>query len=158
MRKLDQSLPLRLLKAREAVMECFRPHLKANGLTEQQWRVLRALAEVEEIDIGALSEWIALLMPSLSRILPGLEKAGLITRRRAPRDGRVVILSLTPAGRALFETMSRESERIYLEMERRLGSFAIGEIMRELDRLIRALDAAKDTRVLPAGMQDGKGQ
>lgn len=128
-------------------MECFRPHLNAQGLTEQQWRVLRALAEVDEIDIGALSDWIALLMPSLSRILPGLEKNGLINRRRDQTDGRVVILSLTSDGRALFEAMSCTSEDIYQTLERTLGSFAISELMGELDRLIRALEATKRARI-----------
>ena len=34
-----------LLRAREKMMERFRPLLTANGLTEQQWRVIRALTE-----------------------------------------------------------------------------------------------------------------
>ena len=58
MRPLGQSLPLRLLMAREAVMERFRPHLNGAGITEQQWRVLRALCEVEEMDAGELAKAI----------------------------------------------------------------------------------------------------
>jgi len=34
---------MELLKAREAAMERFRPMLREHGLTEQQWRVIRAL-------------------------------------------------------------------------------------------------------------------
>ena len=41
----DRSLPIMLLRAREAVMKRFRPMLKAHGLSEQQWRVLRVLNE-----------------------------------------------------------------------------------------------------------------
>ena len=45
MRTFSQSLPMALLRAREAVMRRFRPGLRCHGVTEQQWRVLRALAE-----------------------------------------------------------------------------------------------------------------
>ena len=40
-----RNLPLLLLQARERVIAQFRPILKAHGLTEQQWRVLRALVD-----------------------------------------------------------------------------------------------------------------
>ena len=43
LRDFEQSLPMELLKAREAAMARFRPMLRSHGLTEQQWRVLRAL-------------------------------------------------------------------------------------------------------------------
>jgi homoprotocatechuate degradation regulator HpaR len=143
MRKLHRSLPLQLLKAREAVMEWFRPHLNAHGVTDQQWRVLRALAEVDESELGALSRLIALLMPSLSRMLPDLEARGLISRRKDNRDGRVVVVSLAPKGRALFDKMSRTSEQIYREIERSLGRNAVAGLLSDLDRLIDVLEAAK---------------
>ena len=44
MREFSRSLPMSLLRAREAVMRQFRPSLREHGLTEQQWRILRALA------------------------------------------------------------------------------------------------------------------
>src|SRR5208283_3623306 len=44
MREFSRSLPMSLLRAREAVMRHFRPSLRRHGLTEQQWRILRALA------------------------------------------------------------------------------------------------------------------
>ena len=40
-----RNLPLLLLQAREAVFARFRPLLNAVGLTEQQWRVVRALLD-----------------------------------------------------------------------------------------------------------------
>ncbi len=43
MREFSRSLPMSLLRAREAVMRQFRPSLRNHGLTEQQWRILRAL-------------------------------------------------------------------------------------------------------------------
>ncbi|HRJ70485.1 MAG TPA: homoprotocatechuate degradation operon regulator HpaR [Beijerinckiaceae bacterium] len=151
MRPLEHSLPLKLLNAREAVMERFRPHLHANGLTEQQWRVLRALAEAEELDVGTLSRRITLLMPSLSRMLPDLEKRGLLSRRRSPQDARLMLARLTGEGQALFARVGAESERIYAAIEAQVGRQTLQELMRALDTVQARLAAPRD----PAGGGSG---
>ena len=139
MRPLAQSLPLKLLQAREAVMDRFRPHLNAHGVTEQQWRVLRALAEAGEIELSHLAQQICLLLPSLSRIIPDLEARGLVARRRDAFDKRATRVSLTREGRALFETMSKRSEALYREIEAALEAARCGHVIADLDRLIGAL-------------------
>ncbi|MDX2205025.1 MAG: homoprotocatechuate degradation operon regulator HpaR [Hyphomicrobiaceae bacterium] len=141
MRPLRKSLPLRLLQAREAVMERFRPHLNAHDLTEQQWRVLRALAEVGESEVGALAGAICLLGPSLSRILPELEQRGLVARRRADGDRRTSLVSLTREGRVQFEAMAKRSEAIYRDIEVALEAAGCPDIIADLERLIAALEA-----------------
>src|SRR3954454_3510617 len=78
MRDFSQSLPMALLRAREAVMRQFRPSLRRQGLTEQQWRLLRALAAVDAIEVTELARVAFLLGPSLSRIVRDLEARGLI--------------------------------------------------------------------------------
>src|ERR1700722_6444323 len=69
MREFSRSLPMSLLRAREAVMRQFRPSLRNHGLTEQQWRILRALTAVDTIVVTELARVAFLLGPSLSRIL-----------------------------------------------------------------------------------------
>src|SRR3954469_8219296 len=88
MRDFSQSLPMALLRAREAVMRQFRPSLRKHGLTEQQWRILRALAAVETIEVTELARVAFLLGPSLSRNLRDLEARGLIVRKLVARDQR----------------------------------------------------------------------
>ena len=83
MREFSRSLPMSLLRAREAVMRQFRPSLRNHGLTEQQWRILRALTAVETIEVTELARTAFLLGPSLSRILRDLEARHLIERRTA---------------------------------------------------------------------------
>jgi homoprotocatechuate degradation regulator HpaR len=141
MRPLEQSLPLKLLKAREAVMSRFRPHLNAHDITEQQWRILRALTEFGEIDMGTLSERIAILPPSLSRILPDLEKRGLINRRKHEADARITYVAIAPKGHTLFETMSAHSEVIYRDLQRLIGREDLKTLMSALDHLITAIGA-----------------
>ena len=140
MRALDESLPLKLLRAREAVMDRFRPHLHANGFTEQQWRVIRALIEVETIDAGALAEAVCLRMPSLSRILADLEARALLRKVRSDADRRLVNVEITGEGRALFTRMSADSERIYQEIQDRLGDADYKALMRRLDIVITRLN------------------
>lgn len=146
MRGLDQSLPLKLLQAREAVMDMFRPHLNAHGVTEQQWRVLRALAEATALEAGELARRVCLLMPSLSRILRDLGAQGLLARRSDPKDRRVVIVSLTDKGRLLFEDMSRESEVVYAAIEKTLGAGHCRALMADLDDVASKLSAAHGRR------------
>jgi len=81
MREFSRSLPMSLLRAREAVMRHFRPSLRNHGLTEQQWRILRALASIDAIEVTELAHVAFLLGPSLSRILRDLEARHLIERR-----------------------------------------------------------------------------
>jgi len=78
MRDFSRSLPMSLLRAREAVMRQFRPSLRNHGLTEQQWRILRALTTVDAIEVTELARVAFLLGPSLSRILRDLEARDLI--------------------------------------------------------------------------------
>ncbi|MEM7424732.1 MAG: homoprotocatechuate degradation operon regulator HpaR [Pseudomonadota bacterium] len=139
MRPLEKSLPLKLLIAREAVMERFRPHLHEAGVTEQQWRVLRALVEVNELEAGELADRICLKMPSLSRILADLAGRGLIDRRNGENDRRRRLVSISPAGRELFDAMSRQSERAYAKLRKDLGPEAYDTLMAELDTAIRKL-------------------
>src|SRR5579862_3252337 len=86
MREFSRSLPMSLLRAREAVMRQFRPSLRQHGLTEQQWRILRALSAVDAIEVTELARTAFLLGPSLSRILRDLDARGLIDRKTAKTD------------------------------------------------------------------------
>ena len=85
-----------LMRAREASMRTFRPMLGEHGLTEQQWRVLRALRATRVgLEVGELAEATFLLGPSLSRILANLEDRQLVARSSVPRDARRSRISLT---------------------------------------------------------------
>ena len=133
-RPFGRSLPMQLMRVREFVMQRFRPNLHLHGLTDQQWRIIRALAEAESLEILEVSALCCIHPASLSRILPKLETNGYLSRRVNKADQRRVIVSLTADGRRLFETISPESETIYDSIEREVGT-------ERLDRLYNALDA-----------------
>ncbi|MGO9360629.1 MAG: homoprotocatechuate degradation operon regulator HpaR [Xanthobacteraceae bacterium] len=137
MRGFSRSLPMALLRAREAVMRQFRPSLRDAGLTEQQWRILRALAAVDQIEISELARETFLLGPSLSRILRDLEARRLIRRRSPQSDLRRGLVSVTPAGLALLNAVAPVSEAIYAEITRRFGAAnleALHDMLQALER------------------------
>src|SRR5580658_2346318 len=103
MREFSRSLPMSLLRAREAVMKQFRPSLRRHGLTEQQWRILRALASIDAIEVTELARVAFLLGPSLSRILRDLEANRLIERKVAKADLRRNVVSISAKGLRLIE-------------------------------------------------------
>lgn len=138
MREFSRSLPMLLLRGREAVMRHFRPSLRAHGLTEQQWRILRALSSAGEIEVTALARIACLLGPSLSRILRDLEARKLIERRVPKADLRRGIVSITAKGLRLIETVAPFSEVIYAEIARRYGDGKLAE----LQEMLRDLESS----------------
>ncbi len=144
MRAFSESLPITLLRAREATMRLFRPMLADYGLTEQQWRVLRALIAVSEpTEVSELAERAILLAPSLSRILAKLEHDGLINRRPHRSDQRRSLITLSSEGAALVNTIAPESERRYNAIEAEFGSERLRRLLVELHDLAQ-LEATVD--------------
>ncbi len=124
-----------LLRAREAVMREFRPLLRSLDLTEQQWRVLRALRAMSEVDATTLAQATFLLAPSLTRILRDLGDRKLIQRRARPGDQRASLVSLSATGLQLLDEAGLRSEAIYRALETRLGKARIAQIMAMLAAL-----------------------
>ncbi|MDE0539498.1 MAG: homoprotocatechuate degradation operon regulator HpaR [Rhodospirillales bacterium] len=140
LRDFSHSLPMALLRAREAVMSRFRPMLRAHGVTEQQWRVLRALEDSGEIEISRLAERSFILMPSLSRILQNLEGRGLITRRAAAADQRRVLVAISPKGLELVGEVAPHSEANYAAIAEAAGEDNIARLYGLLDQVTEALE------------------
>ncbi|MGY3528746.1 homoprotocatechuate degradation operon regulator HpaR [Bradyrhizobium sp. USDA 4452] len=145
MREFSRSLPMSLLRAREAVMRQFRPSLRNHGLTEQQWRILRALTAVDEIEVTELARVAFLLGPSLSRILRDLEARALIERKAAENDGRRAVVSISAKGLKLIEAVAPTSEAIYAEITRRYGARKLAELHEMLGTLEASLAGMNST-------------
>jgi homoprotocatechuate degradation regulator HpaR len=138
MRDFSRSLPMALLRAREAVMRHFRPSLRAHGLTEQQWRILRALSSIDIIEVTDLARVAYLLGPSLSRILRDLESRRLIERKAVKSDLRRGTISITAKGLKLIEAVAPFSEAIYAEITKRYGA----QKLADLQELLTLLEAS----------------
>ncbi|MGE0484441.1 MAG: homoprotocatechuate degradation operon regulator HpaR [Gammaproteobacteria bacterium] len=140
LREFELSLPMQLLKAREAAMARFRPMLREHGLTDQQWRVIRVLADTPDLDAGEIARRSLLLAPSLSRILQFLEAEGLVRRRPDPADQRRGVFALTARGERRFAAVAPDSERLYADIAARFGADRLDELYVLLEAFCVALD------------------
>ena len=137
--RTGRTLPMALLRAREAVMERFRPLLLSHDVTEQQWRVLRVLQEVGETDASQLAERASILAPSLTRIIKTLETRGFIATRKDPDDGRRSLVTLSADGAGFIREVTPDSAAIYAEIEAKIGKDRVNALLDELDFLLQAM-------------------
>lgn len=133
--KTEESLPIMLLRAREALMKRIRPHLKEHDLSEQQWRVLRVLDEVGPLEPTDLGERCVVLTPSLTRILAILEKRAMIRREPHPTDKRKQIIHLTAPGQEVIAAIAPQARLIYEELELAFGKPQMINLLNKLGKL-----------------------
>jgi homoprotocatechuate degradation regulator HpaR len=139
----SRSLPMALIRARETVMTPIREMLAETGLTEQQWRVLRVLAEFGEMDSHSLASRASLLLPSLTRMAATLRGKGLITQERDPKDRRRQMLNITQSGQEIIKTYRHQASDIMEEFRNTLGA----ENYEALLDLLALLDPAQQRQV-----------
>ena len=149
LRDFESSLPIALLRARAATAAKFKRHTDALGLTQPQWRVIRALAPGEPLDVRTLAHRCALLQPSVSRLLKSLEDRGLI-RTLDVGDARRRVLALTPKGQAVFDRVAVVSEAVYRDLEEAYGQQDLAHLVTMLRRLREVAEGLPDLpRVMP---------
>ena len=150
---VHRNLPLLLLRAREALMQHYRPGLRAHGLSDQQWRVLRVLREHEGgLETGRLAQQAYILGSSLTGMLARMEKSGLVARQRCPDDARRSLVAATPDGLALADTLSDAIEAQYQDLAAHLGQARLNQLYTLLDELI-ALPSHADAEPVEALME-----
>ena len=138
-----RNLPLLLLQARESVIANFRPILKAHGLTEQQWRILRALLDAGPLEPREIVERCRISSPSLAGVLARMDKLGQVLRERWPEDARRLRVSLTDSGRALAGRIAPLVEATYVDIEARIGADVMERFYTTLDEMIDLLAQAR---------------
>lgn len=116
----------------------FRPLMREHDITEQQWRVIRALYGLDGLEATALAQKTMLLMPSLTRILKTLEEQKLVRRFAVEGDNRRKLIRLAARGRDLYQKMAPLSEAEYKKIETKVG-------VDDLNQLYRILKIISDT-------------
>ena len=101
--KLANQLCFPLYAAARHVTGLYTPVLKPLGLTYTQYIVFLVLWEKDGLTVGEIGEKLLLDNGTLSPLLKKMEQAGYVRRERSREDERVVVITLTEAGRALRE-------------------------------------------------------
>ena len=101
--KLENQLCFPLYAAARQVTGLYTPVLRPLGLTYTQYIVFLVLWEKDGLTVGEIGEKLMLDNGTLSPLLKKMEQAGYVCRERSREDERVVVITLTEAGRALRE-------------------------------------------------------
>jgi DNA-binding MarR family transcriptional regulator len=146
--RLGRAVPpawLRLLRAHATLTRRMDANLQsAHGLTINDYEVMLALARAPDGRMRRvdLAGHILLTQSGITRLLQGLERAGLVERAACETDRRVVYAQLTDKG---LERL-RDAGRTHLDDIRSLfGARFDAEELETLDELLgRVLDGAAD--------------
>ena len=101
--KLDSQLCFPLYAASRKIVSLYTPHLKPLGITYTQYIMFLVLWEGDGITVGELCKKLRLDTGTVTPMLKNTEKQGLIKRTRSAEDERVVVITLTEEGRALYK-------------------------------------------------------
>lgn len=134
-----RSLAGTLLAAREAVMAPIRPLLREAGVTDQQWRVLRVLADGGPLDAGGIAQSALLYAPSVTRIVRELVERGLLSRAISASDRRRSVIEITPEGRDLVRRTAERTARMLAAYGEAFGAERLDRFVAEAAAVVQAL-------------------
>lgn len=101
---LPRFFPYRVAVLAERVSQAIsQVYLDRFDLSRAEWRVVAALGCNEKMAAKDIGPYSALDKMQVSRAVARLEQEGLIRRVGDKADGRAKIISLTPAGRTLYQ-------------------------------------------------------
>jgi DNA-binding MarR family transcriptional regulator len=98
----DTCLCLHAQRVARALARKFDVALKPVGITSGQFSLLMSLNRPEQPNLGRVATLLAMDRTTLTANLKPLERRGLVNTTADPKDKRVRLLRLTPAGRALL--------------------------------------------------------
>jgi len=134
--KLEDFLPHRLNVLSSLVSHALtRVYGRRYGIGIPEWRVLVTLGEYGVMTGKAIGGHTHMHKTKVSRAVAQLELRKLVTRRVNRQDLREAFLSLTPAGRGVYE----EAAPIALEFTNRLSEVVAPSDRAAFDRAVRQL-------------------
>jgi homoprotocatechuate degradation regulator HpaR len=125
-------------------MAHFRPLLNQHGVTEQQWRIIRALSEEQPLEPRQLCERCQISSPSIAGVLARMEELGWVQRERMDADQRRLLVSLTPQSRRIARSMAPLVAAKYQELEALLGTQTLEQVYAALDTLLERLGPVRE--------------
>lgn len=116
-------------------MAPIRPLLRAENITDQQWRVMRVLNDSGPLDATQLAQRALLHAPSVTRILRELVGRGLVTREPDPTDARRSNVDLTEEGAGLVKRTAASTRGVLEVYSQRFGAERLANLRSELSAL-----------------------
>jgi DNA-binding MarR family transcriptional regulator len=96
--RVNRSVAERLHAAALHLLRRLRRHDDAMGLTPARASALSIMVFGGEVTIGQLAQAEQVSAPTMTRLVVGMERDGLVRRKDDPADGRIVWLAATAKG------------------------------------------------------------
>ena len=149
--RLEEFLPYRLNVLASLVSQALsRIYVERYGLGVPEWRVLVTLGQYQAMTGKAIGAHSHMHKTKVSRAVALLEKRRLLARRSNRDDMREAFLSLTSAGRAMYEEVAPHA----LEFARRLTDIISPGDREAFDRALKQLTARSAELVAEIGHED----
>jgi len=124
---LNAFLPYRLNAAASRISRGFAERYRDEfGISIPEWRVLAHLHHAGDVSVRDIEARVDMEKSKVSRAASRLEAAGFITKAVNDSDRRLLVLRLTPEGRALVARLVPVAMRFQEEMLAILGPQAAG--------------------------------
>lgn len=135
---LPHFLPYLLNQAAEVASREFQDYYRERyGMLRTEWRVLFHLGCYGSLPAKRICEMASIHKTKVSRAVAALEQKRYLVRAQMEEDRRVEGLSLTAAGRGVFEDLSGAAERFEAKLVAGLGDAELKTLRRSLLKLSR---------------------
>jgi DNA-binding MarR family transcriptional regulator len=121
-----------------------RERARAGDVTPQQADALELIEARGVISTSVLAELLGIDPSTASRNLAGLQRAGLITRKRDADDGRQTEVRLTPRGKRMAEAVTTDALRAFTVLMERVARSERPRVTEALEILARAVAATEE--------------
>jgi len=149
--KLEQFLPYRLNVLALLVSTALsRVYSERHGIGVAEWRVLVTLGQYGVMTGNAVGGYGQLHKTKVSRAVALMEKRRLLIRRANRDDMREAFLSLTAAGRTMYEEVAPHA----LDFTRRLTEILTPDDREAFNRALQQLTARSSQLVAEAGSEN----
>jgi DNA-binding MarR family transcriptional regulator len=128
-----------LSEAERAVNRSLAGALTAEGVSVEQWRILRALSDGRGHTMGDLAEAALMPHPTLTKAVDRLVDNTLVYRRQDEQDRRRVAVYLSDRGVALVRRLDELAAAHHAAVETAFGAQRTERLMRELSTLVASL-------------------
>jgi DNA-binding MarR family transcriptional regulator len=89
--------------------------LKRIGMDVARWRVLMILKERSPASVSELADHAVTLLPTMTKIVARLEKAGMVQTRSRATDARVTEVLLLPLGDEALTAVRAQASRMFAQ-------------------------------------------
>ena len=134
-RPAREPLGLYLTRVSRTISRAFDDALAEAGGSLPVWLVLISLKRGKLASQRELADAVGIQGATLSHHLNAMESAGLVTRHRDPRNRRLHVVELTPAGDALFVRL----REVAFAFDQRLRAGLTGPDVDQLEALLTRL-------------------